>query len=143
MSKNFKTNNEEINLLELILIVWKGKWKIALLIIISFITMISYQSTQIKKFTAITEIKNIGIRHGEKLHETLLTSEEFSKSEEFDNYFKVPLDSRDLNYNTKSEKESEIKLDNDYNSLKTNQLSVDEVVDKLLELSYIQDLINK
>ena len=77
------------------------------------------------------------------MHETLLTSEEFSKSEEFDNYFKVPLDSRDLNYNTKSEKESEIKLDNDYNSLKTNQLSVDEVVDKLLELSYIQDLINK
>ena len=97
----------------------------------------------IKLFNSKSKIKNIGIRHGEKLHETLLTSEEFSKSEEFDNYFKVPLDSRDLNYNTKSEKESEIKLDNDYNSLKTKQLNVDEVVSKLLELSYIQDLINK
>lgn len=100
-------------------------------------------SAVIKLFNSKSKINNIGIRHGEKLHETLLTSEEFSKSEEFDNYFKVPLDSRDLNYNTKSEKESEIKLDNDYNSLKTKQLNVDEVVSKLLELSYIQDLINK
>lgn len=96
----------------------------------------------IKLFNSKSEIKNIGIRHGEKLHETLLTSEEFSKSEEFDNYFKVPLDSRDLNYIIKSEKENEIKLDNDYNSLKTKQLSVDEIVSKLLELSYIQNEIS-
>lgn len=96
----------------------------------------------IKLFNSKSKIKNIGIRHGEKLHETLLTSEEFSKSEEFDNYFKVPLDSRDLNYNIKSEKENEIELDNDYNSLKTKQLSVDEIISKLLELSYIQNEIN-
>jgi len=96
----------------------------------------------IKLFNSKSKIKNIGIRHGEKLHETLLTSEEFSKSEEFDNYFKVPLDSRDLNYSIKSEKENEIKLDNDYNSLKTKQLSVDEIVSKLLELSYIQNEIS-
>lgn len=95
----------------------------------------------IKLFNSKSKIKNIGIRHGEKLHETLLTSEEFSKSEEFDNYFKVPLDSRDLNYSIKSEKENEIKLDNDYNSLKTKQLSVDEIISKLLELSYIQNEI--
>ena len=96
----------------------------------------------IKLFNSKSKIKNIGIRHGEKLHETLLTSEEFSKSEEFDNYFKVPLDSRDLNYSIKSEKENEIKLDNDYNSLKTKQLSVDEIISKLLELSYIQNEIS-
>ena len=96
----------------------------------------------IKLFNSKSKIKNIGIRHGEKLHETLLTSEEFSKSEEFDNYFKVTLDSRDLNYSIKSEKENEIKLDNDYNSLKTKQLSVDEIVSKLLELSYIQNEIS-
>jgi len=96
----------------------------------------------IKLFNSKSKIKNIGIRHGEKLHETLLTSEEFSKSEEFDNYFKVPLDSRDLNYNIKSEKENEIELDNDYNSFKTKQLSVDEIISKLLELSYIQNEIN-
>jgi len=96
----------------------------------------------IKLFNSKSKIKNIGIRHGEKLHETLLTSEEFSKSEEFDNYFKVPLDSRDLNYSIKSEKENEIKLDNDYNSLKTKQLNVDEIISKLLELSYIQNEIS-
>ena len=96
----------------------------------------------IKLFNSKSKIKNIGIRHGEKLHETLLTSEEFSKSEEFDNYFKVPFDSRDLNYSIKSEKENEIKLDNDYNSLKTKQLTVDEIISKLLELSYIQNEIS-
>ena len=100
-------------------------------------------SAVIKLFNSKSEIKNIGIRHGEKLHETLLTSEEFSKSEEFDNYFKVPLDSRDLNYNVNSKVKNEIKLDNDYNSFKTKQLNVDEIISKLLELSYIQDLINK
>ena len=93
----------------------------------------------IKLFSSKSQINNIGIRHGEKLHETLLTSEEFSKSKEFDNYFKVPLDSRDLNYTIKSEKENEIKLNNDYNSHKTKQLSVDEIISKLLELSYIQN----
>ena len=100
-------------------------------------------SAVIKLFDSKSEIKNIGIRHGEKLHETLLTSEEFGKSEEFDNYFKVPLDSRDLNYNVNSKVKNEIKLDNDYNSFKTKQLNVDEIISKLLELSYIQDLINK
>ena len=96
----------------------------------------------IKLFNSKSEIKNIGIRHGEKLHETLLTSEEFAKSEEFDSYFKVPIDRRDLNYGIKFKKESKIKLDNDYNSLKTNQLSVDEIINKLLELSYIRNEIN-
>ena len=100
-------------------------------------------SAIIKLFKSKSKINNIGIRHGEKLHETLLTSEEFSKSEEFDNYFKVPLDSRDLNYNVNSKVKDEIKLDNDYNSFKTKQLNVDEIISKLLELSYIQDLINK
>ena len=100
-------------------------------------------SAVIKLFNSKSKIKNIGIRHGEKLHETLLTSEEFGKSEEFDNYFKVPLDSRDLNYDVNSKVKDEIKLDNDYNSFKTKQLNVDEIISKLLELSYIQDLINK
>ncbi len=100
-------------------------------------------SAVIKLFNSNSEIKNIGIRHGEKLHETLLTSEEFAKSEEYDNYFKVPLDSRDLNYNVNSKVKNEIQLDHDYNSFKTKQLNVDEIISKLLELSYIQDLINK
>ena len=100
-------------------------------------------SAVIKLFNSKSKIQNIGIRHGEKLHETLLTSEEFAKSEEYDNYFKVPLDSRDLNYNVNSKVKNEIQLDHDYNSFKTKQLNVDEIISKLLELSYIQDLINK
>lgn len=96
----------------------------------------------IKLFNSKSKIKNIGIRHGEKLHETLLTSEEFSKSIEFDNYFKVPIDSRDLNYSIKSSEVSVIKLDNDYNSFKTHQLSIEEIIGKLLELSYIQNEIS-
>ena len=57
MAKNSQIENEAIDLIELIQIVWKGKWKIAVIVFISFIAMISYQSTQTKYFTAITEIR--------------------------------------------------------------------------------------
>ena len=58
MAKNSQIDNEEINFLELMLIVWKGKWKIAVIVIISLIAIKSYQSfqTQTKQYTAITEI---------------------------------------------------------------------------------------
>ena len=59
MFKNSKINNDEINLFELIYILWEGKWKIAVAVIISFIAVISYQSTQTTNFTAITEIKPV------------------------------------------------------------------------------------
>ena len=64
MAKNSQINNDEINFIELIQIVWEGKWKIAAAVVISFIAVISYQSIQTlqktKNFTAITEIKPIG-----------------------------------------------------------------------------------
>ena len=62
MKKNSQVNNEEINLIELMYTLWKGKWKIAVAVVISLIaaTVISYQPTKIKNFTAITEIKPIG-----------------------------------------------------------------------------------
>ena len=61
MIKNSKIDNYEINLIELMHTLWEGKWKIAVAVIISLIAVISYQSTKTKNFTAITEIKPVGI----------------------------------------------------------------------------------
>ena len=60
MVNNSKIYNDEINLIELMYTLWQGKWKIAAAVVISFIAVISYQSTKTKNFTAITEIKPIG-----------------------------------------------------------------------------------
>ena len=60
MIKNFKIDNDEINLIELIYLLWEGKWKIVVVVVISLLAMTSYRSTKTKNFTAITEIKPIG-----------------------------------------------------------------------------------
>ena len=57
MTKKIQLNDNEIDIFDLTKIVWKGKWKIAAAVVISFIAAISYQSNQTKNFTAITEIK--------------------------------------------------------------------------------------
>ena len=59
MVKNSQIDNDEINLIELMQTVWEGKWKIAVVVVISFIAAISYQLTKTKNFTAITEIKPV------------------------------------------------------------------------------------
>ena len=59
MIKNSKIDNDEINLIELMYTLWGGKWKIAVVVVISLIAVISYQSTKTNNFTAITEIKPI------------------------------------------------------------------------------------
>ena len=59
MIKNSKVDNDEINLIELMYVLWNGKWKIAVVVVISLIAVISYQSTKTNNFTAITEIKPI------------------------------------------------------------------------------------
>jgi len=61
MVKNLQIDDDEINLIELIKIVWEGKWKIAVVVVISFIAVISFQLNQIKKFTAITEIRPVSL----------------------------------------------------------------------------------
>jgi UDP-glucose 4-epimerase len=84
-------------------------------------------------------IKIIGTRHGEKLYETLLTREEMIRSDDLGNYFRVPADNRDLNYNKFfSAGETTISRGEDYNSHNTTILNVDQVVEKLLELHYIR-----
>lgn len=75
----------------------------------------------------------IGSRHGEKLYETLLTREEYSKAIDLGGYYRVPLDMRTLNY-TGTQHDNFLDLGNEYNSENTKQLSIDEIISKIKEL---------
>jgi len=91
-------------------------------------------------FHAENEIKIIGIRHGEKLYETLLTDEECAHAIDLGDFFRVPADKRDLNYD-KFFKDGEPEREKiaEFNSNNTELLSVAEVKEKLLKLQYIRD----
>ena len=94
-------------------------------------------------FKKETEIKIIGTRHGEKLYETLLAKEEKAKAIDQNNFFKVPADSRDLNYDEFFEKGEVDILDNEeYNSHNTSRLDVKGVMKLLKKLPYIQSKLN-
>ena len=95
-------------------------------------------------FHAQDEVKVIGIRHGEKMYETLLTNEECAHAIDMGNFYRVPADKRDLNYdkyftdgNTERTKLSE------FNSNNTELMNVDQVKEKLMTLSYIRDELAK
>jgi UDP-N-acetylglucosamine 4,6-dehydratase/5-epimerase len=93
----------------------------------------------LKVFNAKNEIKIIGTRHGEKLYETLLTREEMQRAEDMGDYFRIPADKRNLNYEqyfTKGEIATSEK--EDYNSHNTVRLNVDETMKLLLELDFIK-----
>lgn len=98
-------------------------------------------ATALKKlFNSHNDIRLIGTRHGEKAHETLLTREEKAKSIELANYYRVPADNRDLNYNTEHAKaEKPVAELSEYNSSNTTQLNVDEVIEKLLTTEFIKN----
>ncbi|MCI6330666.1 MAG: nucleoside-diphosphate sugar epimerase/dehydratase [Lachnospiraceae bacterium] len=93
-------------------------------------------------FCVDNEIKIIGIRHGEKMYETLLTNEECARAIDMGNFFRVPADQRDLNYDLyfKEGNQERTKL-SEFNSNNTELLGVEEVKKKLLELKYIRDEI--
>ncbi|GGG95901.1 NAD-dependent epimerase/dehydratase family protein [Staphylococcus pragensis] len=94
-------------------------------------------------FEADNEIKIIGTRHGEKKAETLLTREEYAQCEDMGDYFRVPADSRDLNYSKYYENGSEkITEAYEYNSDNTNILTVEEIKEKLLSLEYVRTELN-
>ncbi len=94
-------------------------------------------------FNADNEIKIIGTRHGEKLYETLLTREEMAVAEDRGEYFRVPPDIRDLNYNKFFiEGQAEISEMQDYHSSNTTQLNIQETKEMLLKLDYIQKELN-
>ena len=86
------------------------------------------------------EIKVIGIRHGEKKYETLLTNEECAHAIDLGGFYRVPRDSRGLNYDKYFIKgDIERNLLTEFNSDNTELLNVDQVKEKLLKLQYIQD----
>jgi len=86
------------------------------------------------------QIKTIGTRHGEKLYETLLTKEEMVKAIDMDDYYKIPVDNRDLNYNKFFEEgEKMITQAGEYHSHNTHRLDEDELTKLLLGLREIQD----
>ena len=91
-------------------------------------------------FEVDNEIKIIGTRHGEKKAETLLTREEYAQAEDMGDYYRVPADSRDLNYsNYVDDGSEEITKAYEYNSDNTYQLSVSEVKEKLLTVEYVKN----
>ena len=91
-----------------------------------------------------SSIKVIGIRHGEKMYETLLTNEECAHAIDLGNFYRVPCDKRSLNYDKYfKEGESERNKLAEFNSNNTSLLNVDQVKEKLLSLKYIQEELQK
>ena len=89
------------------------------------------------------DIKVIGIRHGEKMYETLLTKEEAAKAVDMGEFYRVPADNRDLNYD-KYFKEGDTKraLIDEFNSNNTCRLNLEETKAKIANLEYIQNELN-
>ena len=82
------------------------------------------------------KIKNIGIRHAEKMHETLLSKEEFLIADDLGDYFRIQADNRDLNYNKYFEVGRNKKINEEYNSFNTKRLSRKELIDLLASIGY-------
>lgn len=90
------------------------------------------------------EIKVIGARHGEKMHEALLSSEEIAKAVDEGDFFRVPLDARSLQYELYfDEGSSKPPLAEDYTSLSTQQLNVEETKELLLKLPEMRELVKE
>ncbi len=91
-------------------------------------------------FSAENEIIIIGTRHGEKTYETLLTREEHEAAVDLGCYYRVPADTRDMNYDKFiTQGSGKLSEQVDYTSNSTNRLCIDEIKDKLLELDYVKD----
>ena len=93
-------------------------------------------------FHAENEVKTIGIRHGEKMYETLLTNEECAHAVDMGNFYRVPADKRDLNYDKYFKKgDAHRNVLTEFNSNNTELLGIEQVKEKLSTLSYIRDEI--
>jgi UDP-glucose 4-epimerase len=88
------------------------------------------------------EVQVIGTRHGEKLFETLVSREEMARAQDLGEYYRIPADSRDLNY-AKYFSEGELALSSieDYTSHNTRQLTVPQVIDTLKKLPLIAEML--
>ena len=83
-----------------------------------------------------SKIKKIGIRHGEKIHETLLSQEERIVSEDLGNYFRIPADNRDLNYDKYFSKGVKSPNSKEFNSFNTKRLKKQELINLLASIGY-------
>ena len=91
-----------------------------------------------------SKIKTIGIRHGEKMYETLLTNEECANAVDMGNFYRVPADKRGLNYDKYFSRGDENRNPlTEFDSKNTELLNVEQVKEKLLSLQYIRDELNK
>lgn len=89
------------------------------------------------------DIKVIGIRHGEKMYETLLTNEECAKAEDMGNFYRVPADNRTLNYDKYfTEGDAKRVTLTEFNSDNTRRLNLEETKEKIASLEYIQNELN-
>ena len=84
-------------------------------------------------------INCIGTRHGEKLYETLVTREEMARAEDMGEYFRIPCDARDLNYDKVEGGNPQIDKMEEYHSHNTRRLSVEEMVELLHKLTFIRE----
>ena len=95
-------------------------------------------------FAPESEIKVIGIRHGEKMYETLLTNEECANAIDMGNFYRVPADKRGLNYDKYFKNgDKERNTLTEFNSNNTELWTVEQVKEKLLSLQYIRDRLNE
>ncbi|WP_279006542.1 polysaccharide biosynthesis protein [Thomasclavelia cocleata] len=90
-------------------------------------------------FRADNEIKVIGIRHGERMYETLLTDEECANAIDLGNFYQVPADKRDLNYDKYFVERIEKNRLTQFNSNNTKLMNIEEVKNKLLEVKLVQE----
>ena len=91
-------------------------------------------------FNSDNKIRVIGTRHGEKLYETLLTKEEHFVAMDMGNFYKVPADKRDLNYDKYFiEGDQNLSSEEEYNSHNTERLNVEQIKNRLLQLDYVKE----
>ena len=89
------------------------------------------------------DVNIIGTRHGEKLYESLISREEMAKAEDRGNYYRIPVDNRDLNYAQYfSQGEKKISHLEDYTSDNTERLNIEQIKQLLLKLDYIKEELN-
>ncbi len=94
----------------------------------------------LKLYKAVNPVNVIGIRHGEKIYETLVNREEMVKAIDLGNYFKIPADNRDLNYSKYFfEGQEDISKVEEYTSHNTKRLNIEETIELLLKLPEIRN----
>ena len=102
-------------------------------------TIITLVEALKKMFDSTSDVKIIGTRHGEKKHEALLSKEEMLKAEDMGDYYRVPADTRDLNYAQYYEEgDKSLTEKGDYTSENTDRLAVDGLINLLMKLDYIK-----